>query len=82
MSRPKETYTVCDHCTQGSWVDGIKRICRHCNKPVDKRPSDTMLINPDWKPYWSHNMDHEPVYVDGRTQYREELKRRGLICVG
>lgn len=35
----------------------------------------------DWEPYVSQNMGHEPVLIEGKKKWREELKRRGLECV-
>lgn len=32
-----------------------------------------------FKPYWHHNLDVEPVYIESRKQEKEEFEKRGLI---
>ena len=41
----------------------------------------TLSFTPDWKPYMAQNMGHEPVPIESRSQWKEELKKRGLKCV-
>jgi hypothetical protein len=78
-----EVMRLCDHCKLWSWMNSKSNYCPRCDHRIDKkrmRGGDGVQIIHDRKPYWSDNMGHEPVYVDGRAQYREELRRRGLRC--
>jgi len=35
-------------------------------------------INPDWEPYLEENMGQEPVLIESRQHYKQELQKRGL----
>jgi len=47
--------------------------------------SDLPTVIPDWKPYVSDVITeedgHTPVVIQSRSDYKEQLKRRGLECV-
>ena len=33
-----------------------------------------------WKPVWVEDMDVEPYYAESRQKYKDELKRKGMVC--
>lgn len=75
---------LCDSCRRWVWYDRRKtNKCNKCGGIVDTprfRKGDGLQVIPDRKGYFSENMGHEPVWIDGRAQWREELKKRNLIC--
>lgn len=83
MSR--EVMRLCEKCRQWSWIRGRKIKCPKCGEnmmAIRMTRGEGLQVIPDMKEYLSENMGHEPVPISGRAQWREELKRRELICVG
>ena len=57
-------------------MDEDIRPC-HCGEMMVRlisRPN----IAPDWGPYTEYNMGHEPVHIESRQHYYQELAKRGL----
>lgn len=73
-------------CGKNSWVSEQRKTCPACKRKYTeikkKRSGERLQIMPDWKPYLSENLGHEPVWIRSRAHWREMLKRRGRVCVG
>jgi len=35
-----------------------------------------------WKPIWVDDLDVKPILIESKSQYKRELKQRGLSCRG
>lgn len=79
-----DVLTICDSCREWVWRSKMDtNKCPKCGGIVDTpriRRGDGLQVVPDRKGYLSENMGHKPVWIDGKAQYREELKRRNLVC--
>jgi len=52
-------------------------MCPDCKAPM-KRLITATRVSPDWEPYLEENMGTEPVMIQSRQHYYQELKARGL----
>jgi hypothetical protein len=77
-----EVMRLCESCEEWSWTEKHQNVCSKCEGPIYKftelEPAAQFGVIADWKPYLSENMGHEPVWIDGKAKWREELKKRDL----
>jgi hypothetical protein len=63
------------------WAKIDEVIKCECGKVMERLITAPTII-PDWEPYLEENMGNEPVMIQSRQHYREELKKRDLRCIG
>lgn len=70
-------------CENDHMVEMVRRSgdtsaqpCEKCGLPLHWKPS--CQAQPQFKPCWHEHLDHYPVKLESREQYREELKKRDL----
>jgi hypothetical protein len=50
---------------------------------LNVEPGEKVALNTSmWKPFYAENIDVEPVLIESKSQYKEELRKRNLKCRG
>lgn len=74
---------LCESCEEWTWTEAEQNTCSKCDGPIYKFDelgslAKSFMVNPDWKPYLSENMGHEPVWIKSKAHWKEEVRRRHL----
>ena len=81
---PRYDY-ICPTC--GNTKEEVRTIssrnlqCICCKCGIDMNRKEVYTLSKDWfRPHWNENLGIDPVYVESKTQYKKECKKRGLTA--
>jgi hypothetical protein len=83
MTEHRQILRKCVPCGKAHWLaPGKDYECPKCRRPFDTlaKAEKAHGVRPDFKPYWSENLDHFPVYIKSRRHWKYEMAKRGLTC--